>query len=140
MCIIRMARHLSERICERYPTWLSTGTIKPNRSAVVLNLTQTNDTVNEKEAFCTLSKVKPQQSRLAECFLLSITESVAIRLLNPRLFAKNDLWLPFNSPGSPYVPIQILDHKTIYKTRSAGFGLCIEDHQLISIHIFIWLI
>lgn len=84
----RTTRCLSQRIKEHHPAWLNTGSTKSIRSSVVAHLVDTNHRVDTTKAFNIVYRVPPNQPRAVRERILSIAESIAIRLRNPVLCAQ----------------------------------------------------
>jgi hypothetical protein len=84
----RTARHLSKRIKEHCPKWLTLGGIGKIQSSVLSHLVDTGHIVNRDTAFTILYKVPPNRSKSFRFRLLATAEAIAIRLLHPVLCAQ----------------------------------------------------
>ena len=105
----RTTRHLSVRIREHHPAWLSSGVNKSIKSSILAHLVDTNHTVDVNHAFRPIYQVRIGQSKLIRHRILATAEAVGIRLFDPPLCAQKQfvqtLKLPWPSMHSPSPPI-----------------------------------
>ena len=104
----RTTRHLSVRAREHHPAWLSSGVTKSIKSSVLAHLVDTGHTIDIKQSFQPIYRVKGNQSKLIRHRILATAEAIGIRLFNPPLCAQKQfvqtLKLPWPSISSPSPP------------------------------------
>ena len=84
----RTTRHLSVRAREYHPAWLRSGVTKSIKSSVLAHLVDTGHTIDIKQSFQPIYRVKGNQSKLIRHRILATAEVIGIRLFNPPLCAQ----------------------------------------------------
>ena len=91
-------RRLSRRISEHVPAALKKGTVKSVNSSILEHLWQTGHQANSDSAFKPFYFVSRRTSKALRKRILSIAESIAIRLLKPELCKQRHLVHPLLLP------------------------------------------
>ena len=81
----RTTRHLSVRAREHHPAWLSSGVTKSIKSSVLAHLVDTGHTIDIKQSFQPIYRVKGNQYKLIRHRILATAETTGIRLFSPPL-------------------------------------------------------
>ena len=105
----RTTRHLSVRAREHHPVWLSSGITKSIKSSVLAHLVDTGHTIDIKQSFQPIYRVKGNQSKLIRNRILVTAEAIGIRLFNPLLCAQKQLD-PKTSMAQDIFPIHTKDY------------------------------
>ena len=94
----RTTRQLSTRAKEHTPNWLKTGDRKSIRSAVVAHLVDSGHLINPDTAFSVIYRAPRDLPRSIQARLISVAESIAIRIKNPVLCKQKTLIHPLLLP------------------------------------------
>ena len=104
----RMTRNLSVRARELYPAWLGSGVTESIKSSVLAHLVDSGHTIDIKQSFQPIYRVKGNQSKLIRHRILATAEVIGIRLFNPPSCAQKQfvqtLKIPWPSISSPSPP------------------------------------
>ena len=93
---------------EHHPVWLSRGTTKSIKSSVLAHLIDTIHTIDIKQAFQPIYRVKANQSKLIRHRILATAGAAGIRLFNLLLCAQKQFvqtlrppWPSISLPSPP---------------------------------------
>ena len=104
----RTTRRLSVTAREHHPAWLSSRVTKTIESSVSAHLVDTGHTIDIKQSFQPIYRVKGIQYKLIQHRILATAEAIGIRLFNPALCTQKKfvqtLKLPWPSISSPSPP------------------------------------
>ena len=83
-----MTRHLFVKARRHHPVWLNNEVAKSIKSSVLAHLVYTSHTIDIKQSFQPIYRVKGNQSELIRHRILATAEAIAIRLFNPPFCAQ----------------------------------------------------